>query len=50
MLRITGEIDKEEIDPNVCCMCFMTHENKLGLSGCLVLVEDGSMKTVMKIL
>ena len=24
--RITGETDEEEIDPNVCCMCFVTFE------------------------
>ena len=49
--RVT--VEEDEIDPNVCCMCFVTFEkiqlDKLGLSDCPVLVEDGSMKTVLKI-
>ena len=24
--RVTGQTDEEEIDPNVCCMCFVTFE------------------------
>ena len=46
------KVTNEEIDPNVCCMCFVTFEvtllKELEMNGCLVTVEDGFMRIVLR--
>ena len=52
--RCTEPSMSEEINPNVCCMCFSTHMKmtflkELGWTGYLVRVVGGYMKTVQRI-